>query len=230
MLINGLKYITPCQNRFSRLSIEEIVQKEYKRISTTINKCLDQNRMSITDQRAKQAFSELEHIIYDSYSKPLSRKLRRRARREYKRVKRLQQLLRNRPDIIICRIDKSPGFYIGNATAITVKAQEYMDQTAAYQEITDGRSPLADNLRAVQNLLAHLVTQKCITKKQSDELLPNLNKLELAHFHGLPKLHKVKLFCSFIFLIHMLLLCSLACHYDLSLLVYMHQLNYFQNF
>ena len=186
--------------------------------------------MSITDERAKQAFPELERIIHDLYSKPLSGKLRRRACREYKRVKRLQQLLRSRPDIIICRIDKNPAFYIGSAATIAAKAQEYMDKTGAYQEITDGHCPLANNLRAVQTLLDYLVKQKAITKSQSNELLPSLDKLELPHFYGLPKVHKVK---NFLFLLYFIFIFfafhSRTCHYDLFLLVYMHQLHYFRN-
>jgi hypothetical protein len=196
ILINGSKYIIPCQSRFSQKSIDELVKTEFERVSKTVKKCLNDNRMSITDERAKRAFPELERIIHDLYSKPLSGKLRRRACREYKRVKRLQQLLRSRPDIIICRIDKNPAFYIGNVATIAAKAQEYMDKTGAYQEITDGHCPLANNLRAVQTLLDYLVKQKAITKSQSDKLLPSLDKLELAHFHGLPKVHKVKTFFS----------------------------------
>jgi hypothetical protein len=189
--------LIPCQSRFSRKSIDDIIKFQYDRILTTIKKCLDDNRMSITDERAKQAFSELECIIRNLYSKQLSPRLRRRAQLEYRAVKRLQQLLRQRPDIIICQMDKNPGFYIGKASTIAIKVQEYMATTKAYQEITDGHCPLADNLRATQTLLNYLLNQEAITKEQHDKLLPNLNKLELAHLHALPKVHKVKL--SFFF-------------------------------
>jgi hypothetical protein len=111
-------------------------------------------------------------------------------------VKRLQRLRRNRPDIVICRIDKNKAFYIGNSTKIAYKAQQYMAQTQAYEEIVDGRSPLADNFNAVMKLLKYLLNQKAITQKQYDNLCPNKNNLELAHFHGLPKIHKVKFFST----------------------------------
>ena len=193
MLINGLKYIVPCQSRFSRQSTEDLIKTEYERISKTVKKCLNDNQMSSSDGRAKLAFAELEPMVHDFYSKPLSRKLHQRAQREHRRAKRLQRLLRGRPDIIVCRIDKNPAFYIGSAAAMAAKAKEYMDTTEAYQEIIDGHSPLADTLRAVQSLLSYLVSKKAITKAQQDKLLPNLNRLELAHFHGLPKVHKVSL-------------------------------------
>jgi hypothetical protein len=195
MLINGPKYIIPCQSRFSRQPIGELVTVDYERIIETIKNCLKNNLMSSSDQRAKLAFSDLRHMMSDLYSKPLSRKARQRARREFKRMKRLQRLLRSRPDIIICRIDKNPAFYIGSAAFIAAKAQEYMATTEAYQEIKDGHSPLADNLHAVQTLLTYLVNQKAITKKQQGKLLPKLKTLELAHFHGLPKVHKVRFLC-----------------------------------
>ncbi len=98
--------------------------------------------MSITDDRAKEAFSELEHLIDDLHRKPLSKTLYRRARRENKQVKRLQQFLHQRPDIIICQTDTNPGFYIGDAATIELKAYEYMTTTKAYQEISHGHSPL----------------------------------------------------------------------------------------
>jgi hypothetical protein len=192
MFTNGLKYVTPCQSRFVlRRSKKKTAKTQYETILNIVKKCLDSNQMSITDERAKQAFSELEIIIYDLHRKPLSRKLYRRARRENQQVKRLQQFLRSRPDIIICQIDKGPGFYIGNAATIALKAYEYMTTTKAYKEIADGHCPLADNLNAVQTLLQHLLQQKEITKELYDKLYPEMNKLELAHFHGLPKVHKV---------------------------------------
>ena len=148
--------------------------------------------MSISDERAKRAFGELEKLFEDSYRKPISRRLYRRARRQYKQVKQLQKLLRERPDIIICQVDKNHGFYIGDAHTIELKAYEYMATTKAYREITNNQSPLADNLQTVQNLLTDLLQQKAITKELHDKLYPKMNKLELAHFHGLPKVHKVK--------------------------------------
>ena len=196
MLINGLKYIIPCQSQFSRKSTDEVIKAEYERISAIVKKCLNNNQMSGTDAKAKAAFAALEQMMPDFYSKPLSRKLQQRAQREHRRMKRLRRLLRSRPDIIICRIDKNPAFYIGRAAIIAAKAQEYMDTTDAYRAITDGRSPLADHLREVQRLLNYLVSQKAIDTTQRDKLLPNLNRLELAHFHTLPKVHKVRMILS----------------------------------
>ena len=195
----GLKYIIPCQSLFSQKSIDELIKTEYERISTIVKNCLGNKAMSITDQRAKQAFPELQSIIQDIYSKPLSSKQRKRARYGYRKIQHLQKLLRSRPDIIICRMDKSPGFYIGNAATIAAKALEYMNKTEAYEEITNGRCPLADNLRAIQNLLDYLFNKKAITKAQRAKLLPDLDKLELAHLHVLPKVHKVKFFSRFFF-------------------------------
>ncbi|CAF4948322.1 unnamed protein product [Rotaria sp. Silwood1] len=193
MLSNGRKYIIPCQSRFSRQSINEIAKEEYKRISNTIKKSLDSNRMSITDERAKQAFPELEKMIHDLYSKPLPPKLNRRARREYKKIKRLQKLLHRRPDVIIRRVDKGEGFYFGNKSMLENKTEEYMNKTEAYEELTNGRCPLADILHTTEAVLDYLLKKKAITKDQRDKLLPNLNTLELAHLYTLPKVHKPQL-------------------------------------
>ena len=41
-----------------------------------------------------------------------------------------------------------------------------MSRTEAYEEISDGRCPLADNLRAVQTLLDYLLLKRVLTKSQ----------------------------------------------------------------
>jgi hypothetical protein len=197
MFTNALKYVIPCQSRFSRRSKKKMIDNAYETISKIVKKCLDQNQTSITDEQAKRAFSELKHLINDLYRKPLPRRLYRRAQREYKQVKCLQKFLVSRPDIIVCQIDKGPGFYIGDTATIAFKANEYMTTTKAYKEIPGGHSPLADNLRSVQTLLENLLQQGAIDKDLYDKLYPKMNKLELAHFHGLPKVHKVISFFFF---------------------------------
>jgi hypothetical protein len=66
-----------------------------------------------------------------------------------------------------------------------------MLKTETYEEISNGRCPLADNLHSLQTLLAYLVTKLALTTKQNQRLSPNITTLELAHYHGLPKPHKV---------------------------------------
>ncbi|CAF4639698.1 unnamed protein product, partial [Rotaria sp. Silwood2] len=177
MFINGLKYIIPCQSRLYRKSIEQLVTEQYQSISTT-------------DERTKQTFQALEYLLHDLYSKPLTKKLTIRAQREYKIVKSIQHILRQRSDIVIRPTDKSKVFYIGKATDFGRKAEEYMLKTEAYQEITNGRCPVVYNLHAVQTLLDYLETRHVLTKQQRKNISPNMNKLELGHYHGLPKPHK----------------------------------------
>ncbi|CAF3432854.1 unnamed protein product [Rotaria socialis] len=190
MFIKGLKYVIPCQSRFSRKPIEQIVNEQYQNISTIVKNCLKDHYIPITDIRAKQAFQELKCLLSELYSKSIPRKLTIRAKREYKIVRSIQQLLHCRTDIVIRRTDKSKVFYIGKAIDFERKSEEYMLKTEAYQEITNGRSPLSDILCAVQTLLENLVRQKSLTPKQRNQISPKLNQLELGHYHGLPKPHK----------------------------------------
>ena len=163
MFIKGLRYVIPCQRRFSRKPIEEIINEQFKNISTIVKNCLKDHNISRTDAKAKQAFQELEHLLSELYSKPLSTSLALRSQQEYKIVRSIQQLLHCRTDIVIRRTDKSKVFYIGKAIDFERKAQEYMSKTEAYQEITSGRSPLSDILRSVQTLLENLVRSKFLT-------------------------------------------------------------------
>lgn len=191
MFIHGLKYVMPCQSRFSRQSIDERVIEQYESISTTVQNCLRDHHMSTTDDRATQAFSALKDLLYKLHSKLPSKNLIRCARRELKILRSMQDLLRHRPDIVIRRTDKCKVFYIGKADDFTRKTQEYMSKTEAYEEIRTGRCPLADIVLAVQTLLNYLFSKNALTKKQCQNLTPKMNQLELAHYHGLPKPHKV---------------------------------------
>ena len=115
-----------------------------------------------------------------------------RAENERDGVRGIKQLLRGRNDIVVRRTDKCKVFYIGKGDDFARKAEEYMSRTAAYEEISDGRCPLAANLRAAQTLHDYRLLKRALTKSQHQRLLPKLEKLELAYYHGLPKPHKVK--------------------------------------
>ncbi|CAF3719291.1 unnamed protein product [Rotaria sp. Silwood1] len=190
MFINGYKYIIPCQTLLSSKSMEQHVSEQYQSISTTIKNCLRDHRIPTSDKRAKEAFLALQHILLELQLKKVPRTLERRAKHENKIVQSIQCLLRNRPDIVVRRTDKSKVFYIGKATDLARKAEEYMLKTNAYQEITNGRCPLSDMLYAVQKLLSNLVRQKAITIQQFKKISPKTMDLELGHYHGLPKPHK----------------------------------------
>lgn len=196
MLINGFIYIIPYQSRFSRQSIHQIITEQYQNIASKVKDCLKDHRIPIIDERTKQAFSALEHIFFELQSQKLSNKLLRRAQYEYKIVRNIQRLIRQRSDIVIRRTDKNKVFYIGKTADFERKAEEYMLKTEAYEEITNGRCPLTDNINAVKTLLNYLVMKKGLIQKQVDRLFPNSDNLELGHYHGLPKPHKVNLFQS----------------------------------
>jgi hypothetical protein len=107
-----------------------------------------------------------------------------------------------------------------------------MLKTQAYEEITNGCCPLADNVIAVQNLLDYLVTKNALTKKQRNQLSPKLNQLELSHYHGLPKPYKVNLFQLIYYSLYCFSFFSyrLKHHYVLLLQVCMHQQHWYRNF
>ena len=198
MLMKGFKYVLPCQYRFSRKSTDEIIAEQYRHLLATIKSCLNDYRIPTNDERSKRAFQALQQLVCESYSKSISKKLTIRAKQEKRIVRSIQQLLSQRPDIIIRRTDKSKVFYIGKAIDFERKAQDYMLKTSAYEEIRDGRCPLANHLQAVQTLLNQSVSRNNLTIQLRNKLLPNLHTLELGHYHGLPKPHKVFLF-KFIF-------------------------------
>ncbi|CAF1133755.1 unnamed protein product, partial [Didymodactylos carnosus] len=100
-------------------------------------------------------------------------KLRKHAQHEYKVVRSIEHLIRQRSDIVVRRTDKSRVFYVSKTDEFAGKAEEYKLKTEAYEEITNGR-----------------LTKLALTQKQANRLSTKLNNLELGHYSGLPKLHK----------------------------------------
>ncbi|CAF1548524.1 unnamed protein product, partial [Adineta ricciae] len=195
MLINGLKYVVPCQTQFivaaaSGPFIDTIVNEQFESIFTIVRNCLNDRGILSSDIRVKMALPELRQIVDTFKSQKISKQLKERARHEYKTIRSIRRLLHERPDIVICRTDKTKALYIGNRTTMARKAYEYMDKTTAYEELVDGRSPLSDILQGLHTLLDYVVRTHGLTDKQRKTLLPNLSRLELAHYHGLPETHK----------------------------------------
>ena len=170
--------------------MDTITSEQYQNLCTIVKNCLKDHRMSISDERAKQAFQTLKRLFYDYQQKKLSRKLQLQAQHEHTNVRSIQSVLRSQKDIIIRRTNKSKVFYIGKVSDFAHKTEEYMLKKQAYQEIPSHHCPFADNLKAVQTILEHLRTRNALTEQQCKELSPKLKQLELGHYHALPKPHK----------------------------------------
>jgi hypothetical protein len=154
MFINGLKYVSPCQTQFNITtttgqSIDVILKEQFENLFTIVKSCLNDHGILSNDIRVKIALPELQHIVNEFKSQKIPKQLGRRARHENKIIQSIRRLLRQRPDIMICRTDKTKTLYIGNRTTMIRKAYEYMAKTTAYEEITNGRSPLAHILQAL---------------------------------------------------------------------------------
>jgi len=211
MFIKGLKYIIPCQSRLLHPSIDSLAEEHYQTLLNTVQNCLKDNRVSFSDERAKQAFPELQNITHELHVKKLPRKLGIRARNEYALVRSIRRSIKNRPNIIVRRTDKSKVLYIGKTDDFLHKAVEHMIKTNAYEEIQNNQSPLQHNYKSVKMLLEFLFKSNIINKQQQNRLLPKMNALELAHLHFIPKPHKVNrhLFKS-MSLLHFLIIYLLA--------------------
>ena len=191
MFIKGLKYIAPCQSQFSKKTKEERMNEQYQALLNVIKKCLGDNSVSASDQRAQQAFSELQQLHHHLHMKKLPHRLGIRAKRECSLVKSIQRLINRQPHIVVRRTDKSKVFYIGRMEDFLKKAMDYMVKTEAYTEILSNESPLQQNYNRVKTTVETLWKNKIIDRQQQNRLLPQLKTLELAHLHFIPKPHKV---------------------------------------
>ena len=191
--MKDLIYVTPCQSRFVKKSIDTIVTEQITTVSGPVNGYLEDHGWLTWEHQDKEAFPSLKDRLYKLQSRQLPRNLATRARRERALVRSIQILLRTRPDIVIRRPDKRKGFYLGNAADFERKAMKYMTDTEAYQELTSGHCPLADNYHAVRSQLQELLKRRAINQDQHKMMFPKFDTLELAHLHFIPKVHKVRL-------------------------------------
>ena len=193
MFIKGLKYITPCQSRFSKRPIADIVTDQFSNLSRVVQGCLDDHGVLAWTPQDREALPSLKRLLHELQSKKLSGKLAIRVRTEHAVVKSITHILHRRPDIVVRQTDKSKVFYVGNAVDFKRKASEYMLRTQAYQEISNGLNPLAETLQATISLLHSLLERGAINQQQFKRLSPNRETLELAHLYFIPKTHKVTL-------------------------------------
>ncbi|CAF4211062.1 unnamed protein product [Rotaria sp. Silwood2] len=191
LIINkGLKYIPPCQSYFYyRQPIDKIIQREYNRLHDENVKNLTDYTFSTCDKRAVEYFAEVKNLLEQLYKKPLPTKLKRHARYMYNMIKSMQRKLQ-KANIAVGQTDKSKLFFFIDAQEYQEKITNYMNKTNAYQEITSGICPLADNLHLVILLLDHLLQRNQITKEQYKQMYPNVLTLELAHIYFNLKVHK----------------------------------------
>ncbi|CAF3673072.1 unnamed protein product [Rotaria socialis] len=158
------QYITPCQSRFSKKSLDEIVDNEFQTIRSKTTACLGDHYTSASDEHAKEFFHLIKTRLYEFRSAPLSHKLMARAKHENQLVLSIQRKLK-KANAIIRRTDKSKIFYICSSKEFEQKAIDYMKKTGAYQEITNGINPLGNIRHLITNLLDNLKEKKSITNE-----------------------------------------------------------------
>ncbi|CAF3816221.1 unnamed protein product [Rotaria sp. Silwood1] len=127
--------------------MDAIVNDQYKTFRSVVQGCLDDHRMQFIEPHEKEGFPSLKRMLHALQSKKLPRKLGIRARRERRVVRTIVKILRQRLDITVRRTDKSKVFNMGNATVFAEKASKYMIETEAYEEISNERCVLSENLQ-----------------------------------------------------------------------------------
>ena len=93
MLVNGLKYIVPCQSRFSWTSIDQIITEQYQSIPTTTENCLCEHGIPITNQSTRESFQKVQTNLHQLESKKVSKLQQKREQYEYRIVQSIQHVL-----------------------------------------------------------------------------------------------------------------------------------------
>jgi hypothetical protein len=161
VLARGPKYVPKCQIHFTSTAIEDIIEREYQIMSPFIMNWLTDNCISASDQSAKLFFISLKNLLTHLCTTKLPLKLFRRTRQEYSLTKHIQRQLHSKSNkIILRRTDKSKVFHLGSNDDDYDKAMNYMNKTCAYEQVKNGKCPLAYRLSLVIELLDKLLKKK----------------------------------------------------------------------
>ena len=196
ILAHGPKYVPKCQSHFTSCSsVQDTIKREHQRMSASIMNCLTANCVSASDERAKLFFTSLKNLLAQLYTTKLPCPLFRRIRQEQLLIKAIRHQLDSKSNnIVLRRTDKSKVFHLGSGDDYRRKAFMYMTRTCAYEEVKNGKCPLAENLSIVTQLLDRLLKNKVINYKQWSIMMSKKDKVELGHLYFLPKPHKVRLY------------------------------------
>jgi hypothetical protein len=166
--------------------------QEYENIVQCFTISLNDNGLSISDQRAQDFFTSIQNLLRQLYTTPLPRQLQIRAQYEQHMIRSIRRQLK-KSHVIIRPTDKSKVFHLGSVEDYHRKALEYMQKTNAYEEIPSGINPYLDHLRAVLALIDPLLKNKAINLQLwKSKMRPDPKTIELAHLYFIPKPHKVR--------------------------------------
>jgi hypothetical protein len=191
LLAIGPAFVTPCQSRCSRESIDDIVARQYACLADCFTRGLNTYCMSAKDQCAREFFQSLEQLVRRMYTTPISPRLLARANREHRLVHSIRRYLAS-SHVILRRTDKSKVFHLGHVDDHRQKACQYMQKTNAYRLLTDEQDPCMDQYDAVLALIHPLLSKRAIDLTiWKRNMRPNANNIKLAHLYFNPKPHKV---------------------------------------
>lgn len=153
-----------------------VVEKKLKKISVEHGWILPRERLEIFASSLEKILTEYHEN--DSYSGQL------------KEIHNLRKKL-STTQTVIRKTDKSKVFHLDGLDNYRVKAQAYIIQTNAYQDLGK-MNPLESLIKRTNDLLFGLWMSRHITQKQYLTLKVKEEEAELAHLYFLPKAHKPK--------------------------------------
>lgn len=138
----------------------------------------------------KQFSDRLLVYLQQAYFTPQSHKDQFQAQEQAETFSSIRKLIRSK-QLILRQTDKGNNFYLGAAVDFEEKVEKFFSDTDAFKELSS--NPFKENLDKIRTSLRKLLSEKEISSKQFTKMMPNREKVELAHLYFNPKTHKVGL-------------------------------------
>ena len=169
------------------------IKRQYEEISKKVtNRLIEKPHfVSLSSPYFKQCSVALQNYINRCYfSTPIPYKDQVQALQQINNNRTIRRKLKEK-DLIIRVTDKGHNFYIGSRVEFEKKAEQFFQETNAFNELTN--NPFHEIKNKVIDLLNKLRESGSISKKQYGEMAPDSKKCELAHLYFNPKTDKVGL-------------------------------------
>ncbi|CAF2844990.1 unnamed protein product [Rotaria sp. Silwood2] len=199
LLNRGPTYVPPCQMYVSSscLSINEIIQKQYKSLQYDLNIVYDKLNVNLTQRMLIS--KKIKEKLTNVFSISLPNSLRERALYEKQLVQSIREHFKVNDLILRRTADQQNVFYLGNRNEFDEKTNDYMKTTDAFQlcESVDEQ-----NLQTMHNYLANkikslnedfqVIFSHNDYKDIRDKLYISLDNVKLPYLYFLPDISQNK--------------------------------------
>jgi hypothetical protein len=200
LLKRGPTYIPPCQMYVSCVSVNAMIEKQFKFLQHNLNILFA--KYENNSAQSMFVIKDIKDEFKKAFSISLPLAIQQRALYEKQLVESIREHLKANDLILRRTADQTNVFYLGYMKDFQEKINEFMNKTdiAAFEisEIIDNNNLrqtheyLTQRIKSMNSELDRILTNKKFYKDLLEKLYINMGKIQLPYLYFLPDVSKVK--------------------------------------